>query len=162
VEFHGGWSVLFISGAIRRGRPARLSFSATLSASRSPWPGQFWENAIKLLLEDPKNARDLLARCGADILKRIHLRRVRLIQTTFVERDYRHVESDVVLPAPLRRERRERTAKHLVDLIEMGAILQESDRLNERRFDQTIDLPHCRGVTCARRSHRPTHFSQQM
>jgi hypothetical protein len=37
---------------------------------------QFWENAIKLLLlEDPKNVRDLLALCGADIVKRIDLRR---------------------------------------------------------------------------------------
>ena len=42
---------------------------------------QFWENAIKLLLEDPQNARDLLALCGADIVKRIDLRRVKLIQT---------------------------------------------------------------------------------
>ena len=71
---------------------------------------QFWENAIRLLLEDPKNARDLLVLCGADIVKRIDLRRVRLIQTTFVERDYRHGESDVVLLAPLRRERGERMA----------------------------------------------------
>ena len=75
---------------------------------------QFWENAIKLLLEDPKNVRDLLALCGADIVKQIDLRRLKLIQTTFVERDYRHVESDVVLLAPLRRRKGERTARVLM------------------------------------------------
>ena len=49
---------------------------------------QFWKNAIKLLLENPKNVRDLLALAGADVVKRIDLSRVELIRTTFVERDY--------------------------------------------------------------------------
>jgi hypothetical protein len=49
---------------------------------------QFWENAIKLLLENPKNVRDLLALAGAGVVKRIDLRRVELVRTTFVERDY--------------------------------------------------------------------------
>ena len=101
---------------------------------------QFWENAIKLLLEDPKNARDLLALCGADIVKRIDLRRVKLIQTTFVERDYRHVESDVVLLAPLRRERGERTAKHLLIYI-LIEHQSEPDRLMPlRSLDYVVQI----------------------
>jgi hypothetical protein len=57
----------------------------------------FPENGMKLLLENPLNVRDLLALAAADILELIDLRQLALVRTTFVKRDYRHVESDVVL-----------------------------------------------------------------
>ncbi|MGH7201308.1 MAG: Rpn family recombination-promoting nuclease/putative transposase [Planctomycetaceae bacterium] len=63
---------------------------------------QFAENGIKLLLEHPANVRDLLRIAGTDLVDLIDLDRLTLIQTTFVERDYRHVESDVVLIAPIK------------------------------------------------------------
>jgi predicted transposase YdaD len=101
---------------------------------------QFWENAIKLLLEDPNNVRDLLALCGADIVKRIDLGRVKLVQTTFVERDYRHVESDVVLLAPLRRRKGERTARVLLIYI-LIEHQSEPDRLMPlRSVDYVVQI----------------------
>ena len=101
---------------------------------------QFWENAIKLLLENPKNVRDLLALAGADVVKRIDLRRVELIRTTFVERDYRHVESDVVLVAPLRRRKGERTAKRLLIYI-LIEHQSEPDRLMPlRSVDYVVQI----------------------
>jgi len=101
---------------------------------------QFWENAIKLLLEDPGNVRDLLALCGADIVKQIDLRRLKLIQTTFVERDYRHVESDVVLLAPLRRRKGERTARVLMIYI-LIEHQSEPDRLMPlRSVDYVVQI----------------------
>jgi hypothetical protein len=75
---------------------------------------QFPENSMKLLLENPKNVRDLLVLAGADVVKLVDLNRLRLIQTTFVQRDYRHLESDVVLVAPLRRRKGKRSAKTLL------------------------------------------------
>jgi hypothetical protein len=72
---------------------------------------QFSENGLKLLLEDPRNVPDLLAIIRVRLLHRIDFDRMTRIRTTFVQRDYRHVEADVVLRAPLRRsgpQRRQR------------------------------------------------------
>jgi predicted transposase/invertase (TIGR01784 family) len=101
---------------------------------------QFWENAIKLLLENPENARDLLTLTGAAIVKLIDLRRVKLIPTTFVERDYRHVESDVVLLAPLRRRKGERTGRVLLIYI-LIEHQSEPDRLMPlRSLDYVVQI----------------------
>ena len=101
---------------------------------------QFWENAIKLLLENPKNARDLLALSGTDVVKRIDLKRVELVRTTFVERDYRHVESDVVLRAPLRRRKGERAARVLLIYI-LIEHQSEPDRLMPlRSVDYVVQI----------------------
>ena len=62
--------------------------------------------------EKAKQVADLT---GVDSAKvEIDLRRVKLVPTTFVERDYRHVESDLVLLAPLRRRKGERTRQVLL------------------------------------------------
>jgi len=42
---------------------------------------------------------------GWDLIELLDTDRVRLVQTTFVQRDYRHVESDIVLTAPYRPDR---------------------------------------------------------
>jgi hypothetical protein len=68
---------------------------------------QFPENGMKLMLEDPQNVRDLLALLGTKWLGLIAFDRLKLVQTTFVERDFSQVESDVVLIAPLRGRRRD-------------------------------------------------------
>jgi len=62
----------------------------------------FQENGMKLLLEDPRNVRDLLALTGHETIPSIDFDRVRPLPQTFVTRDYRHVEADVVLMAPVR------------------------------------------------------------
>ena len=63
---------------------------------------QFPENGIKLLLEQPSNVHDLLTLTESALLPLIEFDRLQLVRTTFVARDFRHVEADVVLTAPLR------------------------------------------------------------
>jgi hypothetical protein len=63
---------------------------------------QFPENGMKLLLEDARNVRDLLALSQNDLVHLVDFDCVSQVRTTFVARDYRHVEADVVLTAPLR------------------------------------------------------------
>ena len=64
---------------------------------------QFAENGIKLLLEDPRNVRDLLVIREAAMVDLIDFDHMTRLPTSFVQRDFRHVEADVVLHAPLRR-----------------------------------------------------------
>ncbi len=64
---------------------------------------QFAQNGIKLLLENPRNVRELLAIAQVKVLDLIDFERMSLVPTSFVQRDYRHVEADVVLRAPVRR-----------------------------------------------------------
>jgi hypothetical protein len=78
----------------------------------------FPENGMKLMLEDPQNVCDLLSVLGTDLVRVIDFARMKLVQTTFVERDYRHVESDVVLTAPLRIRGRSRRRLMIYILIE--------------------------------------------
>jgi hypothetical protein len=75
---------------------------------------RFPENGIKLLLENPKNAEDLLRLTGAKIIGLIDCAQLTRIQNTFVQRDYRHLESDVVLLAPLRQKKAPPSRKQIV------------------------------------------------
>ncbi len=69
----------------------------------------FPENGMKLLLEDPRNVRDLLRLRAGRLASLIDFERLKCDSTTYVERDYRHIEADVVLRGPLQRRRGERT-----------------------------------------------------
>jgi hypothetical protein len=62
----------------------------------------FPENGMKLMLENPSNARDLLLLSGTRMVELIDCDHLTRVKTTFVKRDYRHIEADVVLSAPLR------------------------------------------------------------
>jgi hypothetical protein len=62
---------------------------------------QFKENGTKMLLEHPANVRDLLRLVQAPWLDEIDFGHMQQIKTTFIRRDYRHLESDIVLTAPL-------------------------------------------------------------
>src|SRR5438477_9532593 len=64
---------------------------------------QFPENGLKLLLQQPLNVRDLLRIARYRFTDRIDFDRLQPGPTTYVQRDHRHVESDVVLRGPLRR-----------------------------------------------------------
>ncbi len=81
---------------------------------------QFAQNGMKLLLEDPRNVRELLTIAEIGMLDQIDFERMTRLRTSFVLRDYRHVEADVVLHAPLRRSARagERHAITIYVLIE--------------------------------------------
>jgi predicted transposase/invertase (TIGR01784 family) len=62
----------------------------------------FPENGMKRLLEDPQNVEELLNILGEDILRRIDFSQMRTEPAVFVQRDYSHLASDIVLTAPLR------------------------------------------------------------
>jgi len=77
------------------GRSGKTFSSRTDTLARN-----FPENGMKMLLEHPGNVRDLLALTGEDLVQQIDLDRMRLVPTTFIAKDYRHLASDVVLVAP--------------------------------------------------------------
>jgi hypothetical protein len=62
----------------------------------------FRENGLKLLLQHPGNARDLLALAGTSLLDRIDFARMTVDPTSYIASDYRHLASDLVLRAPFR------------------------------------------------------------
>src|SRR5438445_1782736 len=64
---------------------------------------QFPQNGLKLLLENPANMRDLLSLAHSTIVDRLDFERMKLVRTSFVGRDYRQRESDLVVTVPLRR-----------------------------------------------------------
>jgi hypothetical protein len=68
----------------------------------------FPENGLKVLLENAGNVRDLLRLLGVEAVERIDFARLRVEPAHFVQRDYRHLASDLVLSAPLRSGRRGR------------------------------------------------------
>jgi hypothetical protein len=63
---------------------------------------RFAENGLKLLLENSANVRELLTLGRAEGLAEIDFELMKPTSTSFVTRDYRHVETDIVLVAPLR------------------------------------------------------------
>jgi hypothetical protein len=62
----------------------------------------FQENGLKLMLENPGNVHDVLKMLDVELLPRIDLTQMQVVPGRFVQRDYRHVESDLVLQAPVR------------------------------------------------------------
>jgi hypothetical protein len=66
---------------------------------------QFPENGLKLLLQWPLNVRDILRIARYKQVDAIDYDRLQVDPTTNVQRDYRHVESDVVLRGPLLRRK---------------------------------------------------------
>ena len=62
----------------------------------------FHENGLKFLLENPANVHDLLRLLDVKLTPRIDFAQMRVVPGRFVARDYRHLESDIVLQAPVR------------------------------------------------------------
>ena len=75
---------------------------------------QFKENGIKMLLEHAESVRELLELLGYDKADRIDFERLEFLKTTFIQRDFRHVESDIVLVAPLLSKQGRRTRKKML------------------------------------------------
>lgn len=61
----------------------------------------FPENGMKVLLQDPGNVRDLLTLARSDAVPLIDFTRLEPRPTSFEARDWRHVETDLLLTAPL-------------------------------------------------------------
>ena len=66
---------------------------------------QFPENGLKLLLQWPLNVRDALRIARYKQADAIDYDHLEVDPTTYVQRDYRHLESDVVLRGPLLRRK---------------------------------------------------------
>jgi predicted transposase YdaD len=62
----------------------------------------FRENGLKLLLENPANARELLALTATHLLDRMDFAHMAVDPTTYIAADYRHLASDLVLLVPFR------------------------------------------------------------
>lgn len=63
---------------------------------------QFHENGLKLLLQQPRNLRDLLALLRLNFLDRLDFDALTVDNTTYVSSDYRHLASDLVIRVPFR------------------------------------------------------------
>ena len=61
----------------------------------------FHENGLKFILENPGNIRDLLQILQVHLLARIDFKKMCVVPGRYVQRDYRHLESDLVLRAPV-------------------------------------------------------------
>jgi predicted transposase YdaD len=61
----------------------------------------FKENGMKMMLQHPANVRDVLRLADVPWFDEIGFDRIREIKTTFIRRNYRHLQSDIVLTAPL-------------------------------------------------------------
>jgi predicted transposase YdaD len=101
---------------------------------------QFKENGIKMLLEHPRNVRDLLSVISGPWSRRIDFDRMKLVKTTFIRRDFRHIESDVVLVAPLLDEQGRRT-RRVVLIYVLIEHQSEPDRLMPlRTLDYSVQV----------------------
>jgi hypothetical protein len=101
---------------------------------------QFSENGLKLLLENPLNVVDLLRLSAPDVVQMIEPGQLSTVQTTFVASDYRHVQSDVVLVAPLRRAKAKRLLRRLLIYI-LVEHQSQSDRLMPlRSLDYLVQI----------------------
>jgi hypothetical protein len=74
----------------------------------------FNENGMKLMLEHRYNVRDLLRLTQTDLAGRLNFRRLTREPTTYVQRDYRHVESDLLFQAPYRRRSGQRVVIYIL------------------------------------------------
>jgi hypothetical protein len=84
----------------------------------------FPENGLKMLLEHPGNVRDLFHILRWPLADRVEFDRMQVQPATFIARDFRHVESDILLTAPFRGAGRRAVAIYI--LIEHQS---EPDRL---------------------------------
>ena len=75
---------------------------------------QFPENGMKLLLENPHNVEDLLRLAGLSLVDRIDFEQLKSLGTTFIQRDFQHVESDVLLVAPLLRKGKRKASSSIL------------------------------------------------
>src|ERR1043166_5573470 len=75
---------------------------------------RFPENRMKLLLEHRLNVQDLPQLTASPLIPAIDFAGMKRVGTTFVQRDYRHVECDVVLTAPFRPPGASRGGKRLL------------------------------------------------
>jgi hypothetical protein len=62
----------------------------------------FAENSVKFLLHDKDNAREGLTLMAPDYAPLIDFDRMAVVRATFVAPDFRHLETDLLLKAPLR------------------------------------------------------------
>jgi hypothetical protein len=97
----------------------------------------FRENGLKLLLQNPGNARDLMALTATRLLDRLDFARMTVDPTTYIAADYRHLAADLVLQVPFR-TRRGRGTITLYILIEHQSEIDPLMRL--RVLDYVVQI----------------------
>ena len=122
---------------------------------------QFPENGMKLLLQRADNLRDLLNIAHLNLVDRLAFPRLEIDPTTYVQRDYRHIESDLVLRIPIKGRKRPllvyillehqsepdafmvfRVLDYVVSILraQVRAWLQEHDTLTGFRFQPVLPI----------------------
>lgn len=101
---------------------------------------QFPENGIRLLMEHPLNVRDLLCVLRDNVVERIDFTRLKSVKTTFVKRDYRRAESDIVLTAPLLSKTGKRLRREIVIYILIEHQSQPDRLMPLRVLDYVIQI----------------------
>jgi hypothetical protein len=101
---------------------------------------QFSQNGLKLLLENPLNVVDLLGLSAPDIVGMFDPGQLKTVQATFVQSDYRHVESDVVLVAPLRHAKRKRLLRRLLIYVLIEHQSQPDRLMPLRALDYVVQI----------------------
>ena len=93
---------------------------------------------MKMMLEHPANVRDVLRLADVPWFEEIRFDRLEHIKTTFIRRNYRHLQSDIVLTAPLSGSGRPERTLLIYILIEHQS---EPDRLMPLRVaDSQIQI----------------------
>jgi hypothetical protein len=91
----------------------------------------FKENGMKMMLEHPANVRDVLRLADVPWFEEIGFEQLEHVKTTFIRRNYRHLQSDIVLTAPLIGSGRAQSKLLIYILIEHQS---EADRLMPLRL----------------------------
>jgi Putative transposase, YhgA-like len=93
----------------------------------------FPQNGMKLLLENPANVRDVLNLVAPQFVDLIDFDRMKAEPADFIARDFRHLEADVVLRAPIRQTRGHRGKREVLIYI-LIEHQSEPDRLMPLRL----------------------------
>ncbi len=64
----------------------------------------FPENGVKWLMENPRSAAEFLQILDNPIVSYLDLEHIQQDRTTFIQPDFSHIESDIVLQAPFSRD----------------------------------------------------------
>jgi hypothetical protein len=93
----------------------------------------FPQNGMKLLLETPANVRDVINLVAPQFVDLIDFNRMKAQPADFIARDFRHLEADVVLRAPIRQTRGHRGKREVLIYI-LIEHQSEPDRLMPLRL----------------------------
>jgi predicted transposase YdaD len=122
---------------------------------------QFPENGLKLLLENAANVRDLLALADSPERDLIDFDKLTQERTTFVSRDYRHVEADLVLRAPVLRQFRSHAGRMVWIYLLLEHQSEPDEWLTLRLLDYQVQIYKAQLRAWKRKHGTPVGFRLQ-